>query len=120
MRVTGRGDRPLRGGAPAPRTICDTSRKRVLPASAVCASLPSPRGAGGRNERKEEGISMTVHTPIEKLDPADAQVRRALKTLLHPARGRRAARSEEHTSELQSLMRISYAVFCLTQKQTHH
>src|SRR3546814_10195411 len=26
---------------------------------------------------------------------------------------RRAARSEEHTSELQSLMRISYAVFCL-------
>src|SRR3546814_10667913 len=49
-----------------------------------------------------------------------------------PARGRRtsmnrilpalavavllAARSEEHTSELQSLMRISYAVFCLTKK----
>src|SRR3546814_4488665 len=27
------------------------------------------------------------------------------------------ARSEEHTSELQSLMRISYAVFCLTQKK---
>ena len=34
---------------------------------------------------------MTVHTPIEKLDPADAKVRRELKTLLHPARGRRAA-----------------------------
>src|SRR3546814_10872090 len=29
-------------------------------------------------------------------------------------------RSEEHTSELQSLMRISYAVFCLTQKNTKH
>src|SRR3546814_14782416 len=29
------------------------------------------------------------------------------------------ARSEEHTSELQSLMRISYAVFCLKQKTTH-
>src|SRR3546814_2587856 len=28
----------------------------------------------------------------------------------------RALRSEEHTSELQSLMRISYAVFCLTKK----
>src|SRR3546814_9178735 len=28
-----------------------------------------------------------------------------------------AARSEEHTSELQSLMRISYAVFCLKQKK---
>src|SRR3546814_15839934 len=29
-----------------------------------------------------------------------------------------AARSEEHTSELQSLMRISYAVFCLKKKKT--
>src|SRR3546814_4361371 len=29
-------------------------------------------------------------------------------------------RSEEHTSELQSLMRISYAVFCLKKKNTHH
>src|SRR3546814_10470519 len=31
----------------------------------------------------------------------------------------RARRSEEHTSELQSLMRISYAVFCLKKKQSH-
>src|SRR3546814_4751389 len=30
----------------------------------------------------------------------------------------RIARSEENTSELQSLMRISYAVFCLTKKTT--
>src|SRR3546814_8873241 len=29
-------------------------------------------------------------------------------------------RSEEHTSELQSLMRISYAVFCLKKKQKHN
>src|SRR3546814_7551648 len=38
-----------------------------------------------------------------------------------PARKKHAAaaslRSEEHTSELQSLMRISYAVFCLKQKK---
>src|SRR3546814_10082955 len=32
----------------------------------------------------------------------------------------RQSRSEEHTSELQSLMRISYAVFCLKKKQQHH
>src|SRR3546814_2003848 len=31
---------------------------------------------------------------------------------------RKASRSEEHTSELQSLMRISYAVFCLKKKKT--
>src|SRR3546814_5998910 len=43
----------------------------------------------------------------------------------HPLRFRsqavalgRFARSEEHTSELQSLMRISYAVFCLKKKKT--
>src|SRR3546814_2306499 len=39
----------------------------------------------------------------------------------HRFRGRRShrngARSEEHTSELQSLMRISYAVFCLKKKK---
>src|SRR3546814_8085590 len=37
-------------------------------------------------------------------------------------RGRRAARrrSEEHTSELQSLMRSSYAVFCLKKKNAHN
>src|SRR3546814_3398057 len=41
--------------------------------------------------------------------------------LLHDP-GRRdvaAVRSEEHTSELQSLMRISYAVFCLKKKNKH-
>src|SRR3546814_2496354 len=31
-----------------------------------------------------------------------------------------SARSEEHTSELQSLMRISYAVFCLKTKKKSH
>src|SRR3546814_9555066 len=34
------------------------------------------------------------------------------------AAGNQARRSEEHTSELQSLMRISYAVFCLKKKKT--
>src|SRR3546814_2677032 len=35
------------------------------------------------------------------------------------ALGDRPHRSEEHTSELQSLMRISYAVFCLKKKKQH-
>src|SRR3546814_8748826 len=43
------------------------------------------------------------------------------KFLSQPAEGggrlRLGARSEEHTSELQSLMRISYAVFCLKKKK---
>src|SRR3546814_9712430 len=43
---------------------------------------------------------------------------RRVKVLVLPAPGpaRITARSEEHTSELQSLMRISYAVFCLKKK----
>src|SRR3546814_7716066 len=39
----------------------------------------------------------------------------------HRARGvEQCHRSEEHTSELQSLMRISYAVFCLKKKKTKY
>src|SRR3546814_1540082 len=49
----------------------------------------------------------------------DAKPRRAacgiaVPTQVHPVR------SEEHTSELQSLMRISYAVFCLKKKKNKH
>src|SRR3546814_7094145 len=36
------------------------------------------------------------------------------------SRGRNDIRSEEHTSELQSLMRISYAVFCLKKKNPNN
>src|SRR3546814_7549202 len=39
---------------------------------------------------------------------------------LKPRNRERIARSEEHTSELQSLMRISYAVFCLKKKTTNN
>src|SRR3546814_9686020 len=35
------------------------------------------------------------------------------------AESKKGRRSEEHTSELQSLMRISYAVFCLKKKKKH-
>src|SRR3546814_9109194 len=41
----------------------------------------------------------------------------AKPTLTISSRNYSSWRSEEHTSELQSLMRISYAVFCLKQKQ---
>src|SRR3546814_7939289 len=57
-------------------------------------------------------------------DETGADVRTALRSVADRERGLRAsstmpgrtARSEEHTSELQSLMRISYAVFCLKKK----
>src|SRR3546814_1184294 len=45
-------------------------------------------------------------------------VRAAMRGTMDPCRFRHTHRSEEHTSELQSLMRISYAVFCLKQKKS--
>src|SRR3546814_5433644 len=58
-------------------------------------------------EYKELGFRSQVHGSID-LDPAGHIDRKILRFM-----GNGAARSEEHTSELQSLMRISYAVFCL-------
>src|SRR3546814_5472321 len=49
---------------------------------------------------------------LEKYDMAYAEVSDGSITIDHDAK-----RSEENTSELQSLMRISYAVFCLKKKQ---
>src|SRR3546814_4159021 len=45
-----------------------------------------------------------------RVDPAEGRNR---------SEGPAESRSEEHTSELQSLMRISYAVFCLKKKKLH-
>src|SRR3546814_1784214 len=50
----------------------------------------------------------------------DEQFRLASVGHLKPDFPNRLARSEEHTSELQSLMRISYAVFCLKKKKITH
>src|SRR3546814_8639981 len=49
----------------------------------------------------------------------DLPARRWVRSLL-AQQGPVGSRSEEHTSELQSLMRISYAVFCLNKKQEKH
>src|SRR3546814_10416014 len=49
---------------------------------------------------------------------AQVSVGRTLLSASRASAAGLAARSEEHTSELQSLMRISYAVFCLKKKKT--
>src|SRR3546814_2615114 len=50
-------------------------------------------------------------------DYANISVQQADVCHFEPGRQFDAVRSEEHTSELQSLMRISYAVFCLKKKK---
>src|SRR3546814_5541726 len=51
-------------------------------------------------------------------DPITARAAISVATARAKASGSLVRRSEEHTSELQSLMRISYAVFCLKKKKT--
>src|SRR3546814_9952007 len=56
------------------------------------------------------------HRRLRQLDRGSEQLAQQRRQLLHGEF--RLRRSEEHTSELQSLMRISYAVFCLKTKNT--
>src|SRR3546814_3296638 len=51
--------------------------------------------------------------PLPSVSDDDKRVHAVIKASFE-----QALRSEEHTSELQSLMRISYAVFCLKKKKT--
>src|SRR3546814_8702272 len=63
-------------------------------------------------------------TPSGRVAAASRRVRTGGRRKREWRRGDRSDRSEEHTSELQSLMRISYAVFCLkkkiTKRREHH
>src|SRR3546814_3999870 len=52
--------------------------------------------------------------PVQKLEVSEM----LLDDLLDDGEAQPRSRSEEHTSELQSLMRISYAVFCLKKKKS--
>src|SRR3546814_10817949 len=53
---------------------------------------------------------------------SDVEIHESIANLVHNAINHAGdgCRSEEHTSELQSLMRISYAVFCLKKKKKNH
>src|SRR3546814_1217418 len=85
-------------------------------ASLLAALEPPPPGVMVQPILLDYGAA--THT-VEWLGDEPGQVN-ALRILARPGSFTVAAtylpRSEEHTSELQSLMRISYAVFCLTKK----
>src|SRR3546814_10557448 len=86
------------GGYPHTEVRMDT-RKHLLGAAlaASIAAIAAP--------------VMAQDTPPDTIEDADASGNMF---------DRLVERSEEHTSELQSLMRISYAVFCLKKKKTQH
>src|SRR3546814_3171660 len=73
-------------------------------------------GAVGVSPSSSEVDADTLSTPhaVDECDDRAAQPHSEYGFFLHDQRSSRL-RSEEHTSELQSLMRISYDVFCLKQ-----
>src|SRR3546814_1839806 len=112
--------------APGARTE-DERQRRDAPAPASGEA----GGSGGHTARRRargRGSGRQGRGGAGRLAPHPARgTARHIEPPCRPARGeqdpscrngRARRRSEEHTSELQSLMRISYAVFCLKKKTT--
>src|SRR3546814_1966265 len=88
------------------RAECDRRKKESLIGDKLleqCRSLERTRPGAAQGKRGKRRID---------------QPKARRRDLIHPADVLITQRSEEHTSELQSLMRISYAVFCLQQNTT--
>src|SRR3546814_1918696 len=93
--------------------------------TAIACSGDSATNANWRTTSSRLG---TKTSPAHADSPESAAVVAASASSIGPLprsirasiAARSSARSEEHTSELQSLMRISYAVFCLKKKKNKH
>src|SRR3546814_1751092 len=98
-----------------PYTTLFRSQKTVHVARGRHPDLGMP-GDDAVEQRAPVGVGPVAQAGAEAFGvrPRHADIIRVEKLL----RRQLALRSEEHTSELQSLMRISYAVFCLKKKTT--
>src|SRR3546814_4260948 len=101
-------------GVPVRRLRAAAGTKPVAPAPGLrCRGLASGRPCGTR--RCGSGRGAPAARPGGRRRPTGNRCRWRRAASSRPP----GTRSEEHTSELQSLMRISYAVFCLKKKKTH-
>src|SRR3546814_4928331 len=99
------------GDTPRPRRDAETSRHRGSVASDIKIANGGKRALRGRKTASDLLPSSARHQcQGSSVMPPTTEPQR-FKTF-----PKSATRSEEHTSELQSLMRISYAVFCLKKK----
>src|SRR3546814_3571563 len=115
--------------------VCSSDLSAPLVAADACLCPPAIAIAGGHSGGRGHGKQCgwppsrgPLQAENEDMSLSDVAIRNAkprakpykmgdslgLFLLVQPSGGR--LRSEEHTSELQSLMRISYAVFCLKKK----
>src|SRR3546814_3862105 len=97
-------------------------KRHGLPARTGTRAAPPSQGGrcAGAGSNGEDGPSLesTSYTVAREIFRARKMPRRAEPQRHHHQCHPR--RSEEHTSELQSLMPISYAVFCLKKNKTYH
>src|SRR3546814_5427861 len=101
-----------------------TRTDTLFPYTTLFRSIPVQVGAGGHPHHAAFRRQVLGQGLRHRRRPARGR-RLGGERPVRPAGGRgrprppavRPARSEEHTSELQSLMRISYAVFCLKKKK---
>src|SRR3546814_3182342 len=92
--------------------VCSSDLPEQTASSASRRQDPS----GARRARGRERCGKVATIRHRQADAGDRHKNRRTQERTATRRGT-MARSEEHTSELQSLMRISYAVFCLKQKK---
>src|SRR3546814_10191073 len=93
----------------------DLAGDLVLGVSGLALGVGLAAAHDRRHARLEDGVHLLVHVVVGLAEQLPA-LAVAADDVRHVELGQH--RSEEHTSELQSLMRISYAVFCLKKKNT--
>src|SRR3546814_7862712 len=114
----GRGDAPAVTDASA-STTCAAFWQLAIPGSATSAHSPRSRGTARWVPRLWWNDFTDTGLPPPRAQASNGQcgqfppAREYRETGLSYTVEASTMRSEEHTSELQSLMRISYAVFCL-------
>src|SRR3546814_10198307 len=76
---------------------------------------------GAPRAQARGGVDLDFRLPVGVCTDHRGRIREpgGINPVSSHGRSHKSPRSEEHTSELQSLMRISYAVFCLKKNRTH-
>src|SRR3546814_9310707 len=96
-------------GVGAAATSCFTGAAAGAAGIAGVAGIAGAAMLTGQLSPTPKGVSEKLRASVDSSSSVDP----AARVISVPA-----MRSDEHTSELQSLMRISYAVFCLKKKKT--
>src|SRR3546814_7792360 len=90
-------------------TLCPSTTRFRSAQHDIVVIGAGPAGLAAATEARAHGLDVLL---LDEQPAPGGQIYRAVEDA-------RPERSEEHTSELQSLMRISYAVFCLKKKNNN-